>query len=172
MAAGYFAHRMTASATFSLFIRGYPANRNFYVAAGLQDVLLELERSRFTEDDIDYLKQLDLFSHDFLTYLRAFHFTGSVTALPEGTLFFADEPILEVTAPLIEAQIFPTQERVFELNHTRVSEQQCRIIRRYQGARRHDLMAPFLKEIEIGSSELSGVHCSGLPGACLKEKAA
>ena len=108
MAAGYFAHRMTASATFSLFIRGYPPNRNYYVAAGLQDALKELEGSRFSAADIDYLQTLDLFSEDFLTYLRSFRFSGLVTAQPEGTLFFADEPILEVTAPLIEAQIFET----------------------------------------------------------------
>ncbi|KPJ74747.1 MAG: nicotinate phosphoribosyltransferase [Deltaproteobacteria bacterium SG8_13] len=108
MAAGYFAHRMAAPATFSLFIRGYPPNRNYFVAAGLQDALQELESSRFTADDIDYLKKLDLFSDEFLTYLRSFRFTGSVTALPEGTLFFADEPIAEVTAPLIEAQVFET----------------------------------------------------------------
>ena len=108
MAAGYFAHKMTASATFSLFIRGYPPNRNYYVAAGLQDALKELECSLFSAADIDYLQTLALFSGDFLTYLRSFRFSGSVTALPEGTLFFADEPILEVTAPLIEAQIFET----------------------------------------------------------------
>ena len=108
MAAGYFAHRMTASATFSLFVRGYPPNRNYFVAAGLQDALHELEASRFTAEDIEYLKQLDLFSDDFLSYLQSFRFTGSVAALPEGTLFFADEPILEITAPLIEAQVFET----------------------------------------------------------------
>ena len=108
MAAGYFAHQMTAPATFSLFIRGYPPNRNYFVAAGLQEVLRQLETARFTDDDIEYLRQLDLFSDDYLTSLRSFHFSGSLTALPEGTLFFADEPIVEVTAPLIEAQIFET----------------------------------------------------------------
>jgi nicotinate phosphoribosyltransferase len=108
MAAGYFARRLTASATFSLFVRGFPPHRNYFVAAGLQDALRELENSRFTAGDIDYLKQLDLFSDDFLTYLQTFRFTGSVVAMPEGTLFFADEPVMEVTAPLIEAQIFET----------------------------------------------------------------
>ena len=108
MAAGYFAHSMAASATFSLFIRGYPPNRNFFVAAGIQDTLLEMESSRFAEDDIAYLKELGLFSDDFLSYLQSFRFTGSVVALPEGTLFFAEEPIMEITAPLIEAQIFET----------------------------------------------------------------
>lgn len=108
MAAGYFAQQMTAPATFSLFVRGYPPNRNYYVAAGVQEALRGLERMRFTADDIDYLKKQQLFTDEFLTYLRSFHFTGSVAALPEGTLFFAEEPIMEVTAPLIESQIFET----------------------------------------------------------------
>ena len=108
MAAGYHAHRLNPPATFSLFIRNYPANRNYFVAAGLEDVLNELDELRFTAEDISYLQGTGLFRKEFLRSLESFRFSGDVLALPEGTLFFAGEPILEVTAPLIEAQILET----------------------------------------------------------------
>jgi nicotinate phosphoribosyltransferase len=108
MGAGYFARRMMSTATFSLFIRGNSQQRKYYVAAGLEDALQEMEKSRFSAEDIAYLKASGLFNDDFLDYLKSFRFTGNVIALPEGTIFFAGEPILEITAPLIEAQIFET----------------------------------------------------------------
>jgi nicotinate phosphoribosyltransferase len=108
MGAGYFARRMMSTATFSLFIRGNSLQRKYYVAAGLEDALQEMETSRFSAEDIAYLKASGLFNDDFLDYLKSFRFTGNVIALPEGTIFFAGEPILEITAPLIEVQIFET----------------------------------------------------------------
>lgn len=108
MAAGYFEHRLSSEATFSLFIRNDSSRRNFYVAAGLEDVLQELEALHFSDEDISYLKQSGLFSADFLSYLKRLRFSGDVVAMSEGTLFFADEPILELSAPLIEAQIVET----------------------------------------------------------------
>jgi len=108
MGAGYFARRMMSTATFSLFIRGNSLQRKYYVAAGLEDALQEMEISRFSTEDIAYLKASGIFGDDFLDYLKSFRFTGNVIALPEGTIFFPGEPILEITAPLIEAQIFET----------------------------------------------------------------
>ena len=108
MAAGYYNHKIESKATFSLFIRDYPHKRNFFVAAGLEDVLHELESFHFSESDIKYLKTTGLFSDDFLSYLKELRFSGSIHALSEGTIFFANEPILEVTAPIIEAQILET----------------------------------------------------------------
>ncbi len=108
MAAGYYKHRIASKATFSLFIRDYPPNRNYFVAAGLKDVLYELESFHFSKSDIDYLKTTKLFSQDFISYLKTLRFSGNIHALPEGTIFFANEPILEVTAPVIEAQILET----------------------------------------------------------------
>lgn len=108
MAAGYYASEKRALATFSIFIRGDKANRPYYVAAGLEDLLTELADYRFTDEEISYLKGTVLFSDSFLTYLETFRFTGDVYALPEGTIFFPNEPILEVTAPLPEAQVIET----------------------------------------------------------------
>jgi nicotinate phosphoribosyltransferase len=107
MAASYFQQQSFATATFSLFIRDTVA-RNYFVAAGLEEVLAELEFFQFSEEDIAYLKQTRMFQDNYMRYLESLRFTGDVYALPEGTIFFSNEPILEVTAPIIEAQIIET----------------------------------------------------------------
>jgi len=108
MAASYFDQGKFKPATFSLFIRNYPSDRNYFVSAGLEDALGYLGTLRFSSDDLAYLKELGLFNSAFLSYLRRFRFGGDVFAIPEGRLFFINEPIIEVTAPLIEAQIIET----------------------------------------------------------------
>ncbi len=108
MAASYFAHKVFDTATFSLFIRDVYATRNYFVAAGLEQVLDELAVFKFSDQDISYLQSTGRFSKHFLDYLRQLRFTGEVNAMSEGTVFFANEPILEVTAPIIEAQLLET----------------------------------------------------------------
>lgn len=108
MAASYFAHNMNAPATFDLFIRQLPEQRRFLIAAGLEDALHYLERLRFNEEAITYLRSLGLFEDSFLSFLRELRFTGEVWAMAEGEAVFAEEPILRITAPLIEAQIVET----------------------------------------------------------------
>lgn len=108
MAASYYEHGLSGSAVFSLFIRGPLAQRGYYVCAGLEDVLKELQDFRFSESETSYLKQTGLFRDDFIAYLQGLRFTGEIYAMPEGTVFFANEPILEVEAPIIEAQILET----------------------------------------------------------------
>ena len=107
MAASYFDNRKFSEATFSVFVRD-TSLRNYLVAAGLEDVLRELEDFQFSKEELDYLRSTGLFSEAFITYLKELRFTGTIYALPEGTLFFPEEPILEVTAPLVEAQIIET----------------------------------------------------------------
>ena len=108
MAQTYLQHGLHEPATFSLFIRSYPRDRAYFVSAGLEDVLRYLEGWHFSPSDIEYLRSTRIFSPGFLDYLSTVKFTGDVWAIPEGSLFFADEPILEVTAPIIEAQIVET----------------------------------------------------------------
>jgi len=108
MAACYFDQRMNDAATFSLFIRKYPAQRGYFVAAGLAEALNYLETLRFSEEDLAYLDSTGLFQAKFLDYLQGVRFTGEVHALPEGSIFFKDEPILEVSAPILEAQLAET----------------------------------------------------------------
>lgn len=108
MAASYFENSMVEPATFSLFIRNYPHGRSYFVAAGLEQVLDYVANFHFSESDLAYLDRTGLFSDDFLEYLKTMRFTGSIYGLAEGEVFFIDEPILEVTAPIIEAQILET----------------------------------------------------------------
>lgn len=108
MAQGYFREQRLSEATFSLFIRSYPPNRGYFVAAGLSDVLDYLENFSFDNAALDYLAAQKIFTDDFLHYLVDVRFTGEVWAIPEGRLFFIDEPVLEITAPVIQAQIAET----------------------------------------------------------------
>jgi nicotinate phosphoribosyltransferase len=108
MAASYYRERMHEPATFSLFVRRLPPRRGFLVAAGLETVLRYLEAFEFSEDGLRYLRSLGLFPPDFLDFLADVRFTGAVRAVPEGTVVFEDEPLLEVTAPAIEAQLVET----------------------------------------------------------------
>ena len=105
MIEAYLAYGETKTAVFELFVRKLPARRGFLVAAGLEQALAFLEKLRFTEDEIDWLKGTGRFSASTLDYLASLRFTGDVHAMPEGSLFFANEPILRVTAPLPEAQL-------------------------------------------------------------------
>ena len=108
MSQAFLRQGMSATATFSLFTRTYPPNRGYFVSAGLEDVLDYLSNLNFSERAIDYLRATDIFSDDFLEYLSGVRFTGSVRAIPEGRLYFTDEPAVEITAPLIEAQLAET----------------------------------------------------------------
>jgi nicotinate phosphoribosyltransferase len=95
----------TDTAVFEFFVRKLPARRGFLVAAGLEQVLDFLENLRFTPDEIDWLAKSGRFGKGLIDYLAAFRFTGDVHAMPEGTIFFPDEPILRITAPLPQAQL-------------------------------------------------------------------
>jgi nicotinate phosphoribosyltransferase len=111
MAAGYLQTRFDATATFELFVRNLPPHRNYIVAAGLQQALEFLENVSFTPDEIAFLRHHPVFRRirdDFFEYLAKFRFTGNVWAVPEGTLVFAGEPMLRVTAPIVEGQIMET----------------------------------------------------------------
>ncbi len=179
MAAAYFRRRMFAPATFSLFIREYPPHRGYLVSAGLEDVLDYLERFRYSQTDLEYLESLDLFSRDFLGYLKGVRFTGEVHAMEEGRLFFRDEPILEVTAPIIEAQVVET----FVLNavnlQTTVATKAARCVHEARGRRLVDFSlrrthgseaglkvarASFLAGFDGTSNVLAGKHY-GIPVA-------
>lgn len=127
MAASYYSQSMTATATFDLFVRRLPAERRFLIAAGLNDALDHLERMRFTNSDVAYLRSLGTFDEQFLSYLRDFHFTGDVWAIPEGEVCFADEPLLRVTAPLIEAQVVETALLATVAHQTAIASKAARV---------------------------------------------
>ena len=111
MVAGYFERGMNHKSTFELFVRCLPVRRSYLIAAGLEQVIYYLRNMRFTAEFLKYLNNLSIFknvSREFFDYLKGFHFSGDVYAVPEGTVVFANEPIIRVTASMIEAQIIET----------------------------------------------------------------
>jgi nicotinate phosphoribosyltransferase len=115
MLQSYFQERMEDIAVFELFVRKLPPNRNFLLAAGLQQVLEFVEQLQLTTEELDWLAASGMFKSAFLERLAVLRFTGDVHAMPEGTVFFADEPILRITAPLPEAQL--VESRIINLVH-------------------------------------------------------
>jgi len=111
MAAAYFHEGLDCEATFELFVRKLPPRRGFLVVAGLEQALHYLSTLHFTDDAIAFLRRHPSFAHvpgDFFEFLSTLRFRGTVHAMPEGTVAFAEEPLLRVTAPIIQAQIVET----------------------------------------------------------------
>src|SRR5271166_6522424 len=109
MLAAYLDHSLTETAVFELFVRKLPPRRGFLMVAGLEQALQLLETLAFTSENLAAIRGLGEFSDRLIAYLRSFRFTGDVDAMPEGTVFFPDEPILRVTAPMPEAPFVETR---------------------------------------------------------------
>jgi nicotinate phosphoribosyltransferase len=150
MLQAYFSEDMNDKAVFEFFVRHLPDRRNFAVAAGLAQVLAYLGDLRFDEDDLAWLQDSGRFDDAFIASLRDFRFTGDVDAMPEGTVFFADEPVLRVTAPLREAQFI--ESRVMNLLHyqTLVASKAARCV----------LAAPGRKLIDFGLRRAHGAEAA------------
>src|SRR5271156_6473758 len=136
MAAGYMQTGFDGRATFELFVRHLPQRRNYLLAAGLQQALEFLEHVHFTPAEIDYLRGHRVFRNvrdEFFTYLAKFRFTGDVWAMPEGTLLFAGEPMLRVTAPIIEGQILETYLLATMSYQTMVASKAARVVTAAKG---------------------------------------
>ena len=108
MAQVYWRRDINGRATFSLFFRGYPKDRGYYIACGIDNALEFLEEFRLTQVEIDAIRETTPLADEFIDSLIALRFRGDVRAVPEGSIVFADEPVLEVTADVIEAQIVET----------------------------------------------------------------
>jgi len=117
MLQSYFHEGMNSNAVFDLFVRRLPEQRNYLVACGLEHVLAYLKSLSFSPEAVSYLESLNRFSGEFLKSLADFRFTGDIYAVPEGTVVFANEPIIEVVAPLPQAQLIET----FVLNQMQVA---------------------------------------------------
>ncbi|MEM9999026.1 MAG: nicotinate phosphoribosyltransferase, partial [Bacteroidota bacterium] len=133
MVQAYWHEGLTSPATFDLFIRRLPPTRTYFLACGLDSALGYLETVRFTDEALAYLATLPPFRDDFLAWLADFRFTGAVRAVPEGTPVFPNAPLLEVTAPLPEAQLVES----FLINQisvqTMLASKAARVVRAAQG---------------------------------------
>jgi nicotinate phosphoribosyltransferase len=133
MCAAYFEEGRDEQASFELFVRNMPPNRSYLIVAGLESALDYLENVRFSPEALAYLQEQKQFSAAFLDYLANFKFTGDLHAVPEGTLVFPNEPLLRVTAPIIEAQFVETY-LLNALNfQTLVASKAARIVLAAQG---------------------------------------
>ncbi|HJZ69785.1 MAG TPA: nicotinate phosphoribosyltransferase [Blastocatellia bacterium] len=131
MAAAYFENGIQDRAIFELFVRALPDHRSFLIAAGLEQALGYLSETRFTDDQIGYLREHPAFKHvsrAFFDYLAEFRFTGDAWAMPEGTVAFGMEPLLRVTAPIIEGQVVETFLLSTILSQTMIASKAARVV--------------------------------------------
>ena len=133
MMQAYYEADETDVAVFEFFVRKLPETRNFFVAAGLEQVLDFLENLRVPEDELEWLAESGHLSTELIARLRDFRFTGEVHAMPEGTVFFPDEPILRIVAPLPQAQYIET--RIINLLHyqTLIASKAARMVLAAEG---------------------------------------
>ena len=134
MANGYFNSKMRDEITyFDMFYRTIPDKGGFAVAAGLEQLIDYIQNLRFSEEDINYLRSKNLFSEEFLEYLKNFKFHGDIYAVPEGTVVFPNEPLITVKANAIEAQIIETY-LLLAINHqSLIATKAARIVRAAKG---------------------------------------
>jgi nicotinate phosphoribosyltransferase len=148
MIQAYREHGKAGTAVFEFFFRKFPERRGFLIAAGLEQVLEFLENMRFGPEELEWLNRSGRFSKDLIDYLASLRFSGDVHAMPEGTVFFPNEPILRVTAPITEAQLVET--RIINLLHfqTLIASKAARMV----------LLAPGKTLVDFGLRRAHGAE--------------
>jgi len=159
-------------AVFEFFVRRLPARRGFLLAAGLANALDYLESLRFSDADIDWLKSTGRFRANLIDYLRAFRFTGDVHAMPEGSVCFANEPLLRVTAPLPQAQLVET--RLINILHfqTLIASKAARMVLAAPGKVLSDFGLRTAHGAEAGLFSARASYLAGFAGAANVEAGA
>ncbi|MEG2574942.1 MAG: nicotinate phosphoribosyltransferase, partial [Christensenella sp.] len=131
---GYFkAGRYKDEAVYDLFFRRQGDETNYAVCAGLEQVIDLINNLRFEDEDVEYLRSLNLFDEEFLSLLREFHFTGEIYAVPEGTVVFPMEPLVRVRAPISEAQLVETALLNIVNHQTLIATKASRVVYAAQG---------------------------------------
>ncbi len=164
MLEAWFTEGANEVASFEFFVRALPSSRNFLMAAGLEQVIQYLETLRFSAADLAMLEATGRFSAPFLASLEDLRFTGAVEAMPEGTVFFADEPMLRITAPVREAQL--VESRVMNLLHyqTLVASKAARIVLAARGKQLVDFGLRRAHGAEAGLLSARASYLAGFTG--------
>lgn len=162
MVQAYWRAGMAGTAVFSLFVRRLPPARNYLLACGLEDALGILEGFRFSEPALEYLSTFPQFSPDFISWLRDFRFTGGVYAVPEGTPVFANEPLLEVVAPIAEAQIVETLVMNQVHFQTVVASKASRVVTAARGRAVVDFGIRRMHGVDAGLKSARAFHVAGV----------
>ena len=164
MAQAYWQSGVTGEACFSMFARRLPTNRGYLLFAGLEDMLDALNGLRFGEGDIASLRSMGLFDEGFLEYLAGLRFTGGARAMPEATVFFANEPVLEVTAPIIEAQVVETLLLNLFNTHTMLATKAARVVEAAEGRTVVDFAARRTQGIDAAIKLARAAYIAGFAG--------
>ena len=168
MLEAYLKKKVSGRASFELFVRRLPENRNFLVACGLEQALSYLSELSFSRDELLFLKSLG-FGPELIDFLAGFSFSGQVWAMPEGTIFFANEPILRIEAPLLEAQIVET--RLINILHfqTLVASKAARLFLSARGRPLLDFGLRRSHEADAGLLAARACYVSGFGGTATVE---
>lgn len=169
MAHAYYELEMNETAVFELYARRLPATRRFLLTAGLAQAVEYLEQLRFTVAEIEFLDSLGMFSRRFLDYLAAVRFTGAVHAMAEGTPFFAGEPVLRVTAPILEAQL--VESRLLNIVHFQslIASKAVRCVIASQGRRLVDFGMRRAHEADAALHAARAAHIAGFDATATVE---
>jgi nicotinate phosphoribosyltransferase len=164
MAESYFRERMFGQATFSLFIRDCPPHRAYFVSAGIEHLIEIIEQMRFSKESILFLESTGRFSPGFLEYLGQFRFTGTIRAIPEGKLFFPQEPVIELTAPIIDGQLLETIIlNVIQLE-TMIASKAARCVQAARGRGLIDFSLRRTHGVDAGMKAARGSYLAGFLG--------
>lgn len=134
MMQGYYNNHNNDTVIFDMFYRDNPCSSGYAICAGLEQVIDYIKNLRFKDDDIEYLRSLKIFDEGFLTYLKAFHFSGDIYAIPEGTVVFPMEPLIKVIAPIMEAQLVETAILNFINHQSLIATKASRVVYAAGGA--------------------------------------
>ena len=169
MAQAYFREGMSDTAVFELFVRRLPPTRRFLLAAGLERALEFIGAFHFTAAELEFLAAQGSFAQPFLDYLSALRFTGTVHAMPEGSPFFAEEPILRVTAPIIEAQLL--ESRLINIIHfqTLIASKAARCVIAADGRRLLDFGMRRAHEGDAALLSARAAYLAGFDGTATVE---
>ena len=164
MLQAYWQHRMDKVAAFELFVRKLPEQRAFLVAAGLEQALDFIEQARFQDDELEWIARAGTFAPGFADWLRGMRFTGEVWAMPEGTVFFPNEPILRVVAPIAQAQWLET--RILNLVHfqTVIASKAARAVLAAKGRALIDFGLRRAHGAEAGALAARAAYVAGFAG--------
>ena len=171
MLQAYREHGLTDTAVFEFFVRKLPAQRGFLMACGLEQAVSFLETAHFSDHDREALRGLGQFPRSFVDSLAEFRFTGDVDALPEGTIFFPDEPVLRVVAPLPQAQLVET--RLVNLLHfqTVIASKAARMVLAAPGKQLVDFGLRRAHGAEAGLLAARAAYVAGFSGTATLEAA-
>ena len=165
MAYGYFCENANdARVTFDVFYRRNPDNASFSVFAGLEQIIEYVEDLHFDEDDIEYFRSLSLFDEKFLEYLKGYKFKGDIYAFPEGTIMYPNEPIITVSAPLLDAQLIETA-ILAQVNHqSLIATKARRIVKAARGRAVSDFGARRAHNVDAAVYGARAAYIGGATG--------